>query len=93
VDLRRCSSRDGRLLYYLPAAPTVDIRNKVVARPFDPSDGRLGAEPIDVLTLSEAIVPGMVTSVAPIIAGDQIVLLLGNYRGDIWMLDLQASAS
>ena len=86
-------SRDGRLLYYLPATPTVDIRNKVVARPFDPSDGRLGAEPIDVLTLSEAIVPAMVTSVAPIIAGDQIVLLLGNYRGDIWMLDLQASAS
>ena len=26
-------SRDGRLLYYLPTTPTVDIRNRVVARP------------------------------------------------------------
>jgi Tol biopolymer transport system component len=81
-------SRDGRLLYYLPATPTVDIRNKVVARAFDPGHGRLGAEPIDVLRLSETIVPTLVSSVTPIVAGDQIVLMLGNYRGDIWMLDL-----
>ena len=69
----------------------MDIRNRVVARPFDPNEGRVGAEPIDVLTLSEAIVPAMITFVSPIIAGDQIVFVLGNYRGDIWMLDLQAS--
>ena len=81
-------SRDGRLLYYLPAAPTVDIRNRVAARAFDPRDGRVGHEQIDVLTLSETIVPAMVTSAAPIVAGDQIVFLLGNYRGDIWMMDL-----
>jgi hypothetical protein len=84
-------SRDGRLLYYLPATPTVDIRNRVVARAFDPRDGRVGAEPIDVLTLSETIVPALISFAAPIIAGDQIVFLLGNYRGDIGMLDLQAS--
>ena len=41
-----------------------------------------------MLTLSEAIVPTMITFLAPIITGDQILLLLGNYRGDIWMLDL-----
>jgi len=41
-----------------------------------------------VLTLSEAIVPTMITFVAPITAGVQILLLLGNYRGDICMLDL-----
>src|SRR6185436_9361515 len=81
-------SRDGRLLYYLPAAPTVDIRNRVAARAFDPRDGRVGHEQIDVLSLSETIVPAMVTSAAPIVAGDQIVFLLGNYRGDIWMMDL-----
>jgi Tol biopolymer transport system component len=81
-------SRDGRLLYYLPATPTVDIRNSVVARAFDPRDGSVGAERIDVLRLSEMIVPAMVSAAAPIIAGDQIVFLLGNYRGDIWMLNL-----
>lgn len=84
-------SRDGRLLYYLPTAPTIDIRNKVVARVFDPRDGRVGEEPIEVLTLSETIVPAMISAAAPIVAGNQIILLLGNYRGDIWMLNLQAS--
>jgi hypothetical protein len=63
----------------------------VAARVFDPHDGRVGAEAIEVLTLSETIVPTMVTSVAPIVAGDQIVFVLGNYRGDIWMLDLDTS--
>jgi Tol biopolymer transport system component len=84
-------SRDGRLLYYLPTTPTVDIRNRVIARTFDPRDGRVGTEPIDVLRLSETIVPAMISSAAPIVAGDQIILLLGNYRGDIWMMNLQAS--
>jgi Tol biopolymer transport system component len=82
-------SRDGRLLYYLPATPTIDIRNTVVARTFDPDDGRVGMETIDVLSLSETIVPTMITFAAPIVAGDQIVFLLGNYRGDIWMMNLQ----
>ena len=81
-------SHDGRRLYYLPATPTVEIRNRVAARDFDPLDGRVAAAPIDVLRLSETIVPTLVSAAAPIIAGDQIVLLLGNYRGDIWMLDL-----
>ena len=83
-------SRDGRLLYYLPTTPTVDIRNRVVARSFDPRDGSVGAEPLDVLLLSEMIVPAMISAAAPIIAGDQIVFLLGNYRGDIWMMNLQS---
>ena len=52
--------------------------------------GRVGAEPIDVLTLSETIVPAMVSAAGPIVAGDQIVFVLGNYRGDIWMMNLEA---
>jgi len=81
-------SHDGRLLYYLPATPTVDIRNRVVARSFDPDDGSVGPQPIDVLALSEMIVPAMIGTVAPIVAGDQIVFLLANYRGDIWIMDV-----
>jgi Tol biopolymer transport system component len=81
-------SRDGRLLYYLPATPTVDIRNRVVARSFDPGDGSVGTQPIDVLALSEMIVPAMIGAAAPIVAGDQIVFLLANYRGDIWIMDV-----
>ena len=82
-------SRDGRLLYYLPATPTVDIRNRVVARSFDAASGSVGTQPIDVLALSEMIVPAMISTAAPIVAGDQIVFLLGNYRGDIWIMDVQ----
>ena len=81
-------SHDGRLLYYLPATPTVDIRNRVVARSFDPRDGSVGTQPIDVLALSEMIVPAMISTAAPIVAGDEIVFLLGNYRGDIWIMDV-----
>jgi Tol biopolymer transport system component len=81
-------SRDGRLLYYLPTTPTVDIRNKVAARAFDPRDGRIGAEEIEVLTLSETIVPAMISAAAPIVAGDRMVFLLGNYRGDVWIRDI-----
>jgi hypothetical protein len=79
------------LLYYLPTTPTVDIRNRVIARAFDPRDGSVEAERIDVLMLSEMIVPAMISAAAPIIAGDQIVFLLGNYRGDIWTMNLQPS--
>jgi Tol biopolymer transport system component len=81
-------SRDGRQLNYLPTTPTVDIRNKVSARAFDPRDGRIGGKEIDVLTLSETIVPALISAAAPIIAGEQIVFLLGNYRGDVWIRDL-----
>jgi hypothetical protein len=79
------------LRYYLPTTPTVDIRNKVAARVFDSREGRVDPDPIDVLTLSETIVPPMITSAAPIVAGDQIVFRLGNYRGDVWMMSLQES--
>jgi hypothetical protein len=81
-------SRSGSLLYYLPATPTVDIRNRVVARSFDPRDGSVGTQPIEALALSEMIVPVMISSAAPIVAGDQMVFLLGNYRGDIWIMDI-----
>jgi Tol biopolymer transport system component len=81
-------SRDERLLYYLPTTPTVDIRNKVAGRAFDPQNGRVGLDELEVLTLSETIVPALISAAAPVVAGDQMVLLLGNYRGDIWIRDI-----
>jgi hypothetical protein len=33
-------------------------------------------------------VPALISAAAPIIAGEQIVFLLGNYRGDVWIRDL-----
>jgi Tol biopolymer transport system component len=81
-------SRDRHLLYYLPTTPTVEIRNKVAARAFDLQNGRVGSEELDVMTLIETIVPALLTASAPLVAGDQIIFLLGNYRGDIWIRDI-----
>ena len=81
-------SRDGRLIYYLPTFPSVDIRNRVAARRFDPSTGRTDGDPFVVLNLSEMVVPAMVSAAAPIAAPDQIVFVLGNFRGDIWIRDV-----
>jgi hypothetical protein len=61
----------------------------VAARAFDPRDGRAGLEELDVLTLSETVVPTLISAAAPVVAGDQMVLLLGNYRGDIWIRDIR----
>ncbi len=30
----------------------------------------------------------MITNVAPIAAPDQIIFVLGDYRGDVWMMDV-----
>ena len=81
-------SRDGRLLYFLPTIPTVELRNRVAARRFDPSTGHVTSEAFDVLTLSEMIVPAMISAVAPIAAPDQIIFVLADYRGDVWMMDI-----
>jgi len=80
-------SRDGCLLYYLATFPNADIRSRVLARQFDPSTGRLGSE-TDVLTLREMIVPAMITGTAPIVAPDQIIFVLGDFRGDVWIRDV-----
>jgi Tol biopolymer transport system component len=81
-------SRDGRLLYYLPTVPSVELRNRVAARRFDPSTGRVTGDAIDVLMMSEMIVPAMISAVAPIAAPDQIIFVLADYRGDVWMMDI-----
>jgi hypothetical protein len=81
-------SRDGRVLYYLAVFPSIDIRSRVLARGFDPSTGHITSDTIEVLTLGEMIVPAMVTGTAPIVAPDQIIFVLGDFRGDVWIRDI-----
>jgi hypothetical protein len=81
-------SRDGRLLYYLTTFPNVDIRSRVLARSFDPSAGRVTSEATEMLALRELIVPAMVTGTTPIVAPDQIIFVLGDFRGDVWIRDV-----
>jgi Tol biopolymer transport system component len=81
-------SRDGQLLYYLALTPNSDIRGAVRARHVSVASGRPKGEPVQVLTLNEMVVPAAVTGTTPIVAPDQIILVLGDFRGDIWMMDL-----
>jgi Tol biopolymer transport system component len=81
-------SRDGCRLYYLPTFPNIDIRSRVFARGFDTSTGRVVNEATEVLTLREMIVPAMMTGTVPIVAPDQIIFVLGDFRGDVWIRDV-----
>ena len=81
-------SRDGRGLYYLATFPNIDIRSRVLARAFDTSTGRAANEATEVLTLREMIVPAMMNGTAPVVAPDQIIFVLGDFRGDVWIRDV-----
>ena len=81
-------SRDGCRLYYLPTFPNIDIRSRVFARGFDTSTGRVVNEATETLTLREMIVPAMMTGTVPVVAPDQIIFVLGDFRGDVWIRDI-----
>ena len=81
-------SRDGCRLYYLPTFPNIDIRSRVFARDFDTSTGRVVNEATEILTLHEMIVPAMMTGTVPVVAPDQIIFVLGDFRGDVWIRDV-----
>ena len=79
-------SRDGQLLYYLTTTPYLMLRGEVRARRFTadlPPDG----ESIAIVTLREAVVPAFMNGTGPVAAPDQIVFILGDFRGDVWLCD------
>jgi hypothetical protein len=41
-----------------------------------------------VLALDEMAVPTFLSGTAPLVAPDQLLLVLGDFRGDIWIRDL-----
>ena len=83
-----CWSRDGRVLYYLPTAPNRETRDAVRARRLEPTTNQPDGDSFIVLELKEMLVPTFLNGTAPLVAPDQILLVLGDFRGDIWMRDL-----
>jgi len=81
-----CWSADGSLLYYLPTVPSLEFRNVVRARRFDAPSGSPLGDSFTALTLSEMIVPAAMAGTAPIATKDRLVFVLGDFRGDVWML-------
>jgi hypothetical protein len=81
-------SADGSILYDLPTTPSSDLRNVVRARRFDSSTGATLGEPFTAFTSAEMVVPANITGVAPVATRDEIIFVLGDFRGDVWTMDL-----
>jgi Tol biopolymer transport system component len=81
-------SADGRLLYYVPTGANPVIRSVVRARHFDCASGLPEGEPMPVYAASEMAMPAFLAGTAPVATSDQIILVLGDFRGDVWLMEL-----
>jgi Tol biopolymer transport system component len=82
-------SVDGRLLYYLPLTTNAAIRSTVRARHFARRAGVPEGEPITVYALNEMMIPTFLSGTTPIATSDRIIFVLGDFRGDVWLMDLE----
>jgi len=81
-------SHDGRLVYYLPTIPSSEFRSVVRARPVGSAGAASLGDAFDVVTLTEMIVPAFITGTAPVATSSHVFFVLGDYRGDVWMMNL-----
>jgi Tol biopolymer transport system component len=80
-------SADGRLLYYTPTGMNPLVRSAIRARHVS-SDGLVEGAPVAVFASNDMMMPSYPPGTAPIATPDQIILVLGDFRGDVWMMDL-----
>ena len=84
-------SADGSLLYYLPTVPSTEFRNLVRARRFEPASHGPSGDAFTAMTLTEMVVPASMAGTAPVATHDRIVFVLGDFRGAVWMMDLEST--
>jgi len=82
-------SADGRLLYFTPTGTNPLVRTAVHARRFSSESGLLDDKPIPVYTSTEMLMPAYLPGTAPVATPDQILLVLGDYRGDVWLMNIE----
>jgi Tol biopolymer transport system component len=80
-------SADGQFLYYTQVGTNPLVRSAIRARQFTPAGGLVAGRPIEVYRATEMLMPAYLPGTAPIATPDQIVLVLGDFRGDIWLMD------
>jgi Tol biopolymer transport system component len=80
-------SADGTIVYYTPTGTIPMVRSAVHGRKFVPDTGVLG-ERMPVYSSTEMMMPAYLPGTAPIATPDQIILVLGDFRGDVWLMDL-----
>ena len=81
-------SADGRLLYYTPMGTNPFFRSAVRGRHFAAASGLVDSEPIAAYASTEMLMPAYLPGTAAIATPDQIILVLGDYRGDVWMMEV-----
>jgi len=84
-------SADSSLLYYVPTGANPAIRTAIRARRFSIKSGQPDGEPLAVYSSTEMVMPAFLPGTAPLATPGQILLMLGEFRGDIWMMDLASS--
>jgi len=81
-------SADGRLLYYLSTTPNRDLRRIVHARQIGADSKLPEGDALVMAALKETVIPSLIPGTAPVIVQNQMVLVLGDARGDVWMMEL-----
>jgi Tol biopolymer transport system component len=81
-------SADGRFLYYTRVGTNPLIRSDIRARAFETSTGLRPDDPIAVFASNEMVMPAYLAGTTPIATPDRIILVLGDFRGDIWLMPL-----
>jgi len=81
-------SGDDRRLHYLPTTPSTEFRNVVRAHRFNAESGCPEGESFVVFSSPEMVIPTVMTGTSPVATADQLILILGDFRGDIWMIDV-----
>jgi Tol biopolymer transport system component len=85
-------SATGTIVYYTPRGTIPMVRSGVRGRRFMLETGTL-EQPLSVYASSEMLMPAYLPGTGPIATPDQIILVLGDFRGDIWLMDLASARS
>jgi Tol biopolymer transport system component len=80
-------SADGCVIYYTPVGINPLVRSAVRGRRLA-TTGRPEGEPLAVYSSSEMMLPAYLPGTAPIATPDQIILVLSDFRGDVWIMEL-----
>jgi Tol biopolymer transport system component len=82
-------SADGRFLYYAPIGTNPSIRSAIRARRFDTATGLREGDPTAAYASNEMVMPAYLSGTAPVATPEEIILVLGDFRGDIWLMELR----
>jgi hypothetical protein len=72
----------------MPTGTNPLIRSAIRARHFDPATGLREDVPIAAYASHEMVMPAYLPGTAPLATPDEIILVLGDVRGDIWWIEI-----